>query len=231
MNIKFIIALILAMMTTTMPVSAQGLGYIGHMEKLGRVNASKPEENARYLRGRILLTQHISDKRSTVIGKVNDVILDKNGRSSVLDIEMSSPVMGLDHLLVGEGDMVIKPTGNGYTLGLGKERIMEMLPILIANMDTAAGTQNIAPSVKSLQGAVVKNIDGWKIGVVKDVIFDALGGQAEYLLVEAKTGLLWGYGKGVSIPFSAASYQLEGKNLEVVIDNDLGRAMVDYSKN
>jgi sporulation protein YlmC with PRC-barrel domain len=226
------IAAFMVMSLSLSPMAhAQGLGYMEYVEQLNRINHSRPEKNSRHERGSEILTDRLLDRKNQVIGEVRDVILGADGTIEMIDVEFNRLKIGTDRLAIGYDAMQLKPTSNGYKSGFEKDQFIDMFPSMLANITTAAGTESGAVGIKNLQGATVRNADGRRMGYVNDVIFDTLGSKALYLYVDVKTGALGGKGKSVSIPFDAATYTLKGKATNVVLGNDLAKAMVEYSKN
>lgn len=124
--------------------------------------------------------------------------------------------------------MQIEPAGNGYKMGFSREQIKELFPILLANINTAAGTEGDIVSMKTLQGASVKSEDGRSLGKVKDVLFSSLGGKAEFLHLNIRHRNI--RDEAISIPFDAARYIERGNTVQVIVNDDVADAIIAYIK-
>jgi sporulation protein YlmC with PRC-barrel domain len=194
------------------------------LEIINQSNAANPATSPRHERSREVLTDRVLDSKNHVIGQVRDITLSPSGNIAQISTELKgSNILALDY-----EQMDVEPVGNGYKLQYAQEQITDMVPELLAGMATAAGAEDIF-SLRNLIGAPVKSDDGRTLGQVSDVVFDDLGGRAEFLYVQM------GYQnvkrRALAVPFNMATYKAGfGSHIDVSVDDALADAMISYAK-
>lgn len=202
---------------------AQSTDYMASLEKLNRINSYRPEQSPRHERSREIFSDRVLDRTNKVVGEVRDLILTRNGSIAHLDVEFDRLRLTTDRLVVNYPQLGIRPVSNGYKMSYTDDQIIELVPELLANIETAAGEDSDSYSLKKIIGSRVRAKDGRKLGKVEDVLFDSLGGRAEFLLVEMTQRSV--RGELVAIPFSEARY---GKKIQV--KDSFADAMIAYAR-
>ena len=204
--------------------NTKGVGYVRALDLINRTNDYRPEQSPKHEKSKEIFSDRVIDKTNRVVGEVRDVVLDKNGVIQSLDIDFNRLRLGTDRMMVNYRQLGIRPVSNGYKMSYTDDQIEELVPELLASIDTAAGTDEDVRSLKKIVGQKISAKDGRVLGSVKDVLFDSLGGRAELLFVSMNyRGLR---GETLALPFSEADFKKNG----FVVKNVMADAMIEYAK-
>lgn len=223
MRILTVLALLItcAIPQTTL---AQDASFVRALDTINRVNRIRPEQSPRFERSKEIFSDRMIDSTNRVVGEVNDVIVDPNGAINMLDVEFNRLRLGTDKLAINYRELGIRPVSNGYKMNYTDDQITDLVPSLLAGVETASGEDANTFSVRKTIGRKIENTDGQILGTVDDVLFDNLGGRAELLLVAMSYKSL--RGKYVAIPFAEANY----RERNITVSNEFGQAMLEYAK-
>lgn len=225
-RITTIFAMCLFVVSFAQGASAQQTpAYFSALDTINDVNRSNPRQSARQERVKEIISDRILDSRNKVVGEVKDVILDRNGAILQLDVEFDRLRLSTDRMIINARQFGVRPVSNGYKLNYTDDQIVEIVPSILANIETASGPgAQDSFSVRKMLGRKVKNRDGKTVGKVSDILFDNLGGRADYLVVAVTAS--GARGEKVAIPYSRPSYTSSA----AILDNAFAEAMIDYAK-
>lgn len=225
------IAYILALLTIGLfqphQAFAQDVSYSRAMQSLSALNRIPALQNPSYQTEREVLAARVLDNTNRVIGEVEDIIVSDNGSIQSLRVDFDRLRLS-GQVFLNYRDMDVKPVSNGFALGFESAQIADMYPRLLSNIETAAGNQGDAVSIRKLNGANLRTANGRKIGEVRNVLFGARGSQAKALFVAMMMG---GVGpKQVAIPFNSGAIKTEGQNIDIVVTENQANALRDFTK-
>ena len=195
--------------------------YFSALDTINSINRIKPQQRPDQEGVKELISDRILDSRNKVVGEIKDVILDRNGAISMLDVEFDRLRLGTDRVMINYSQFGIRPVSNGFKLNYTDDQIVELVPAILANIETASGNAADTYSASKMVGRSVKNADGKTIGKVADVLFDR--GRADYLVVAVSAG--GARGEKVAVPFSRPTY----KGKSITLDDTYAKAVVDYA--
>ena len=198
--------------------------YTQNIDQLKRINNYRPEQSARHMRARKILGSRMLDSTNRVVGEVNDLILDRSGSINMMDIDFNRMRLDTKSLMIGYGDMRVRPATNGYKMGQTDDEVKAMLPELLNNMETASGKNTKVLSLKKLLGSDLYNQDGDRIARIEDVLFSSTGSRAELLYIQMKERTV--RGEEFAIPFS--QIRIKGKRFSV--SDKFSETMIHYGK-
>ena len=222
---RIVLLSIILLFTYPVEVQAGNADVMQGVKRLEQINKRKPEQSSNYERSKDVLSGRMLDKTNRVVGKLNDIVLDRSGSIEMLDINFDRLRIDAKRLNLNYGQFGIRPASNGYKMSYTDDQIIELVPELLANIETASGRNTNTYSVKKLIGRTVYSRDGRKIAKISDILFDSAGNRAEFALVKMEyKGVR---GKKFAIPFSVPSYR--GKKISV--KNDFADAMIEYAAN
>lgn len=164
------------------------------------LNQSPPEQDPRYGLATRLTTLRLLDQNRRSLGRVNNLLLGKDGNIVSIDAEVSAT--GFDESLnFAAVPYNLGVESDAFTVALTREQVQDNLPELLQAIETAAGEGADQPvSVKALLGARVATPAGKGVGRIKDILFDTQKKIAVALLVT----LSGGSGQAiVAIPYKA----------------------------
>jgi len=202
----------------------KNIAFIKAFERIEKINSARPGQSARHKQSTKVLTRRILDKTNRVVGKVNDVILDRNGSISSLNVNFDRLRLGTDTLVVNYHDLGMQTVSNGYKTKYTDDQIKDMVPDLLAGIQTASGKNASQYSLKKLIGQKITMQNGQAVGKIQDILFDSKGSRAEFLFVNVNYQSL--RGERVAIPFTAANYS----NNKIIVSDDFANAMIEYIK-
>ena len=204
-------------------VQAKGPGYVRALDLINRTNDYRPEQSPKHERSREIFSDRVLDKTNRVVGEVRDVVLDKNGVIQSVDIEFDRLRLPVDRMSVNYRQIGIRPVSNGYKMNYTDDQIEELVPELLAEIETAAGNGEEVRSLKKIIGQKISAKDGRVLGEVKDVLFDSLGGRAELLFISMNYKS--SRGEALAIPFSESNFKKNG----FVVSDVMADAMIEYA--
>ena len=123
--------------------------------------------------------------------------------------------------------MRIRTAAGSYVLNIDDNQIEELFPVLLNNIDTAAGNEDVF-SMQKLRGASIKTDKGKKFGEVKDILFSNGGSRAMTLYVEMNYKSA--RGESLAIPFNVADLSSNGRTVELIITEDEAETILNFSK-
>jgi sporulation protein YlmC with PRC-barrel domain len=195
--------------------------YFSALDTINRINKSKPQQRAGQDSVKEVIKGRILDSRNKVVGEIKDVILDRNGAISQLDVEFDRLRLGTDRMTINYSQFGVRPVSNGFKLSYTDDQIVELVPAILGGIETASGGNNENYSIRKMVGRTVKNKDGKTIGKVSDILFD--NGRADYLLIAVSANSA--RGEKVAVPFSRPTY----KGTTITLDDTYAKAVVDYA--
>ena len=146
-----------------------------------------------------------------------------------------SIVSDLDRLRLGNTvhldfrEMRIQTLSDTYALAMEDDELKDFYPQLLANMETASGTEDDVLSTRNLIGSKIKAEDGRTLGEVQQVMFSSNGGRAAGLLIEVNIGTT--RGEYVAIPFRTTKLTSEYSKITGTISNGMADAIIEVAKN
>ena len=224
MRLALILTVFLSTMSFAAPTFAQSASYMRAFEHLEKINSYRPEQSGRHERSRDVLSKRLLDDTNRVVGEIDDVILHRSGAINMLNIDFDRLRLDTGNLFIDYNDLGIRPATNGYKMEYTDDQIKELVPELLANMETASGASENNYSTKKLIGRQIYAKDGRKIGKIEDVLFDANGSHADMLFIAMTQRPV--RGEKMAIPFSNASY----KGKKITVKNDFADAMIGYAR-
>jgi len=229
---KYILTYVLVLVISSFPAQAQvsqeqkpqaQVSFLGDLAVLNRV---KPQQNPKYERARDILDRRVLDRRSRVIGEVRDVVVDRGGTVSSLLVVFNRLHLKQE-VFLNYNDLSVKGGYDDYELALLREDVRDMYPQLLANIETAAGDDDLL-SLRNVKGTWLYNAHGKKLGRITDVLFSSDGRRAEAIYAEIDYGSLRDV--GVAIPFNAAMFREKRGRLQAVLGPQESTQLVDFAK-
>lgn len=198
--------------------------YSSVVNDLSRINAERPEQSRYHKHAKKILGSRVLDKTNRVVGKVNNIILDRSGGIAMMDVNFNRMRLDQDSLIIDYSIMNARPATNGYKLGNTDDQIEAMLPEILNDMATASGERSNTHSLKKLLGRSLYDQDNNKIARIENVLFNSTGSRAEYLFIEMKDGSV--RGEKFAIPFAV----MRMKKNRLYVSNKYAESMVHYAK-
>ncbi len=224
--LRVIVGLTLFVSSTSAAAAEQDPEYYGLYQRLNEINTDKDWLRSDKQRSKDVLGGRILDKRSKVIGKVEDVILSQGGAITYLQADLSR--LNQRSFLADFSALGMDGVSSGYKSSYTDDEIKTMLPNLLAGIHPAAGSAEDASSLKKIIGAQVISEDGRKLGKVEDVFFGDYGRRADYLYI-AYTGR--GLHKGsIAIPFNQIKFVPGGMKPELSVTPVMAEAIAQYAQ-
>lgn len=220
------LALGLALLAPAAAMAAEKNGsYSNFLQRLSQANRMQPLQNPEYTRGTQVLGWRILDRTNKVIGEVDDVILSDRGALTSVAVDFNRLRLGAP-VYLNASEVPLRPSGNGYVMGMNYSQVENLYPSLLADIETASGIDDENFSAKKLIGAQVISDDGRSLGRVEDVLFTGRGTRAAALYV----GMGYGNarGKALAVPFDLVRYSARGGALKVSLGDDQADALVDF---
>ena len=212
---------------TAMPhsVMAQSNRALEQLSDLNRIN---PLQNPEFDRADKVLKRKIIDRKNKVVGRVQDVVINKNGTIASIKTDFDRLRLG-DDLYLNYRTMNISTRSNGFTLGMDANEIEDFYPQLLANIDTASGDGEDTFAVSKLMGAILYAQDGRKIGKVKNILFGNNGGIVRAVYAELSYGVR--RGKKIAIPLRNANFSTKNGRAIGTIDDNFADAVLAVAGN
>jgi sporulation protein YlmC with PRC-barrel domain len=218
--IRIILAALLCV--TSLPAFAQDIGASTQM--LAEINRIAPLQNPEYRRTKEILGRKMLDGSHRVVGEVQDVIFARNGSIISLLVNFDRLRLGTPAYL-NYNTLDIKPAGNGYAIAINNEEIEKVYPQILAQTETAAGTEDDIALSKAI-GTDVMAADGRAVGRIDDILFGSNGERAEAIYVKMTTGVLMG--KAVAVPIKSVTFGNNTGKPTALVSNDMANAMIAY---
>lgn len=225
---KLLQILVIAIITITATPSVTMAQSNRALEQLSDLNRINPLQNPKFDRADKVLKRKIIDRKNKVVGRVQDIVIHKNGTIASIKTDFDRLHLGND-LYLNYRTMNISTRSNGYTLGMDADELEDFYPQLLANIETAAGDGGDTFSVEKLMGAILYAQDGRKIGKVKNILFGNNGGIARAVYAELTYGIR--RGKTIAIPLRNANFSTKSGRTRGTIDNDFANAMLKVAGN
>lgn len=209
------------------PLYAQDLTITPAWEQLDEIKKSKPAQNAKYIDAQTILSGRILDRTNRVIGDVEDALVDQNGAIKKLTIDFNRLRLGTGSLSVDYKEIRAHAATNGFKIGYSDDEIRARLPQILAQMETAAGSDSGDHDFHSLEGFAGKplyNEKGEIIGVIENVFFDRQSRRAKFfsLSFRHKSAL----GKSAVIPLRKTKYQ----DSQIIVENDYSEILLAFAQ-
>lgn len=219
------IALFLLSFSLVQPVSAQGVQETLRLQReLAEINRIKPLQNKTFIPSNDILNRRILDDQNKVVGELEDAIISTNGRIQSLlvsfdRLRLRNSVF-IDYNRLGVGSV-----SDGYRLGLRDEKIEELYPELLADIQTAAGEDDQFSITRMINSTVV-NDRGQRLGKVTHVLFDE----------DARTVIGYHFNvnyrtirnEGIAVPFRSVFFEEKSGRMQARIGQDFSDAMLDF---
>ncbi len=177
-------------------------------EELSALNRIKPLQNPKLKKSASILGRSVIDRTSRIVGKVEDLILTKDGLPSSLSVSfdrlrLQQPVF------LNFTDTKITVVSNGYKVGYEGAEIQAYYPELLAGIETAAGATGLLSLRTVLGKSVVTSEKNAVMGEITDILMDEDGTKALgfYMKLRAR-----GFNEqGIAVPFAAVTFE-DGPN-------------------
>src|SRR5262249_53000869 len=127
---------------------------------------------------------------------------------------------------LGYGATNVKPASNGYSINFDDDQIADLYPSLLAQVETAAGTQQDTYSLSKLPGMEVWSEDGHRLGTIQNLFFDASGSRAEAVYISMTGDGM--NGEPVAIPFGQVQSENVNNAQRLTVSDDMAQAMASY---
>lgn len=136
----------------------------------------------------------IQDRTNRVIGEVQDVLVKPNGFVETVVAEIDG--FGSDQLFLSAEELAMETTRSGYRLPFHRDAMDEMLPAILSNIATAAGTVDEPLTALSsfdgraifVPGNVSERRSKERFAQVSNVIMNQEGTQVTGLIIERING-------------------------------------------
>ncbi len=222
---KFLIPLICTMFAA-MPVYAENstADLLRFQKELATLNRIKPLQNPRYESAQDVLGGRVLDSTNKVVGELHDVLIGREGGIASLLVSFDRLRLGTD-VYLNYVSLGIQNVTNGYRLGFNDDEINEIYPELLANIESAAGDDDMY-SLKDILNKPVKTDDNRTIGSVETVFFDKEEDFVRSVYLHIKYQNIREH--GVAIPLSALDIKNTNGRLSVTIDHDMADQIFDY---
>lgn len=217
----FFTVIILFLMATT-PVRAEMDAAFSLT--LAEYNAVNPKQSNLFERGSALAQGKILDSQNRSVGDIHDIMIDKNGTVVAVQTSLGRLGKGEVDLPLNYSQLAMFPVTGGYKINQTGNKMAEILPQLLADVQTAAGAGSDMLSLKRLIGMSVRSESGTRIGKVEDVAFQYEGARAHSLLVRVNYKAV--AGKTVAVPLNAPRYEENG----IVLTEAQSQALVEFAK-
>lgn len=204
-------------------VSAQGLDP--YYDTLAQYNRIAPEQNPQWESADSTMKSNIQDRKNKVVGSLENIIVSDNGAIQSLEVDLNRIQLGEASLNYRE--LQIESSERSYALAMDDNRIKEVFPEILANIDTAAGNSSSSISVKNLIGTNIRADDGRRIGKVADVMFSKNGDRAVALLAEINYKTI--RREKVALPFSSVQYRAKGNRLEILLADQQADTVLEFA--
>ncbi|MCB1722042.1 MAG: PRC-barrel domain-containing protein [Rhodospirillales bacterium] len=225
MRLIFCTLMIMFAISSSAPATfAQDLKTTRIWEELEKIEKSRPLRSSRYISSKAVISDRVLDKTNRVIGEIRDVVLDRNGAISYLNIDFNRLRLGTGPILVDYDEMGLRPASNGYKMGYTDDDIRARLPQILSNIESASGQETDTYSIKNLVGHTLYSADGRKLGAIEDILFDHGGYRAELLYVALSHKSA--HGKSLAIPFREAYYKTE----KLILKNDYADTILVFAQ-
>ncbi len=208
-------------------VSAAAQSPAQLLDMIMKMNRIDPQQNPKYSSAKDVLRRNLISGKNKVLGDVRDLVLAKEGGINAISVVLDR-LHKRNVIALGYADMGTRSTSGGYKITYSKDQMEELYPTFLANIATAAGTDDEAYSLARIQKAGLYTDAGQKIGMVRDVLFTDEGDRAVGLYVEITAGVV--RSKSLAIPFSAARFEEKGMMLSAVLSEEQAGTISDYIK-
>lgn len=216
-------ALFLCFASTSNVVYAQAQNRI--YDSLQSLNRQKPLQNPRLQNMHDVLGRDVLDRRSRVVGEVNDVLLIRSGQINSLDVDMTR--LGMQQkLFLNYKKTGVRALVDSYSLNIADDQIEELAPALLNDIESSAGQEDVM-SLQRLKGARLIAEDGRRLGEVANVLFADKGDRARALYIDLDHKFI--RREFIAIPFSAPKYRPKARTFDVVVTNDYADAIIEYA--
>ena len=222
-----ILTLAAAIFVLALPSQSQAQGLDPYYETLSEYNRIKPFQNPNWERSKNTLKSKVLDRKKKVVGDLNNIVLTPQGAISSLDVDLNR--LRLGEVSLNYSNLNISAAERSYTLGFEDDRIAEIYPELLANIETASGEGSDRIAVKSLVNSDVVADDGRRIGKVEEVLFSDRGDRAEALMIRVNYKTV--RGESVALPFSSVDYKAEGSKYEVQLADTQADTIIEFADN
>ncbi len=194
--------------------------------QLGEMNQMKPLQNPLWQRSVDMMKFRILDRKNKVAGTLKDIIISDRGALSSLKVDLDRMQLN-EEIFLGSEDLKFMSGDRAFVLQYDEAEMKDLYPIILNNLDTAAGSMSDSISLDSLLRADVRAQDGRNLGKVEEVLFSRNGGDASALLIRVRYRTI--AGENVAIPFSSVSYEPDGKTFHVIIPNNQADDIIEFA--
>ncbi len=199
--------------------------YNTKIQTLSDLNRIAPLQRPEWDSTNDILGRKIIDNKMKVVGTAKDILLSPNGNIVSMNIDFDRLRLGAP-IYVDYSTLNMRPTSNGYAMDFEAQQIADIYPSLLAEVATAAGTDEDTVSLDRLRGLEVWAEDGRRIGALNDVLFGGDGNRAEALYVSMTYGTL--RGETIAIPFNQGKVREVSAQRRMYIPDDMADAMIAY---
>lgn len=221
--LTFILSAAVALSFAT-AVSAQALDP--YYDTLAQYNRIAPEQNPEWEGAKSTMKSNIQDSKNRVVGSVQNIIVSENGSIEALEADLNRIQLG--EVSLNYRALDIQSSQRSYELAMDDNRIQEIYPEILANIDTAAGNSASSISIKNLIGADIRADDGRRIGKVNDVMFTNNGDRAAALLINVNYKTV--RGETIALPFSSVAYRPKGNGFRVYLADQQADTILEFAE-
>ncbi|MCC7305844.1 MAG: PRC-barrel domain-containing protein [Alphaproteobacteria bacterium] len=216
---------VIAVLLITVPAAAQD--YNRNFDLLAAFNRLAPLQNPEYTEGSKLLDGKVIDSKNKVVGGVQDITIDRDGGINTLKVDFDRLRLG-PPVFVNYRNLNVKPAGRGYALGMDNKQISSAYPSLLADIETASGTDDENFSLKKVLGSKVQSSDGRTLGTVEDVLFVAEGDRVSALYVDLTYGAM--RGENIAVPLTSVKLENKVTGLVAEVPSEMADSIIGYIK-
>jgi sporulation protein YlmC with PRC-barrel domain len=218
--------LMTALLALLFAMPAHGVNYSPAFQRLTEFNRAKPLQNPHYEHLGDVLDRRVLDNKNKVVGEVRDILVTQNGSIDSIRVDFDRLRLG-SPVFLNYNSMRIQPSADAYSVGFRDSEIAEIYPSLLADMATAAGSDEDVFDVRALKGAQVHDNTGRILGKVDEILFNEKGSRVEALYVSMSYGKL--NGESLAIPFNMGRLENTVNGKRVVLDKEQADAMIDFA--
>ena len=228
-NLKIIILSAVVLSFSAIPLSVHAQSAVRINQHISDLNQIKPLQNPAWQRSADVLKSRILDRKNKVVGDLEDIIVGQQGVVDSLKVDLNRLQLGTE-VYLNYNNMNIRSAERAYITNFDDDRIEEIYPELLANIESASGGDNGLISIKNLNNADVEAEDGRRLGKVEEIMFDInSGNRAEALIIRVRASGI--RGTSVAVPFYMPRYDVESATrYNVVVSNAEADAILDVAR-
>lgn len=205
------------------------IDMMSFQKEIAGYNRIKPLQDRRYKQGADILRNRISNNKSQVIGEVEDVLFNRNGKVSSLLVDFNRLKLGAS-VYLNYDRQDIQAVSSGYRLGFNSDEIEALYPTFLSNIETALGEEGdfeVLSLQKIMEMTVIQD-NGQIIGEIQDVIFDKKGAFVQSIYLEMNYKML--RHEPLAIPLSVMDFIEKNGKAYAVIKKEYVNSIIETIK-